>query len=163
HSVALLAPLLFFAGYALTGEQYELARVDALFILLIVAAVLLGVTGAGDLRITHDALHTRYSLLPSAVCLALAFFTKQTTVVFIVGVAAYLFIVQRSRVWMFGVTLALLLLLPLGWMDRVTGGWSTTYLFVIPQSDPIEFSRIGTYLRSDLARHLGPLVLLCVA
>ncbi|MEP7198946.1 MAG: glycosyltransferase family 39 protein [Chloroflexota bacterium] len=153
RATALLAPGLFLAGYSLTGAEYELARVDALFVMFVVVGTLVGIVGS----------MSRRSVAFSALCLALAFFTKQTGLIFGVGMAGYLLSTQRKQAGLFCVVFALAVLLPLGVMDRATGGWSTTYLFAVPANDPIVASRITDFVRSDLLRHLGPLCVLWLA
>ena len=51
-------------------------------------------------------------------------------------------------------------MLPLGAMHVLTGGWSTTYLFVVPQADPVALDRIVSYARHDLPRSMGALGIL---
>ena len=152
-ALALLAPGLFLAGYALTGAQYELARVDALFIAFILAGTLAGISG-GD---------SRRGRIISAICLALALLTKQTALVFGLGMAAYLLATQRRRALDFAIVYLAAVVVPLAVLDRLTASWSTFYLIVVPQGDPIAFARIIDYARHDLLQDLGPLCAILTA
>ena len=152
-TVALLAPGLLIAGYALTGAQYELARVDALFIFLVLAGTLAGIHGADSRR----------RRILAALLLALGFFSKQSALVFGAGMAAYLLITQRRHALDYLVIYLAAVLVPMAIMDRLTGGWSTFYLIVVPQGDPIAPSRILDYARHDLLQDLGPLFALLIA
>ena len=147
RSIALLAPGLFCAGYALTGFEYDLARVDALSIALMLAGTLAGIGGA----------QSRRRRVTAALLLALAFFAKQTALVFGPAMALYLLVSARRQAVDFLVVYSLAVALPLGAMHGLTGGWSTTYLVVVPQADPVSLDRVASYIRHDLARSLGPL------
>ena len=151
-AIALMAPGIFVAGYALTGAQFELARVDALFIALILAGTLGGITSGGS----------RHGRLLAALLLALAFFSKQTAFVFGVGMAAYLFWAHRRPALDFAVAYLAAVIVPMAVLDRLSGGWSTFYLLVVPQGDPVELARIIDYARHDLLQSLGPLCALLV-
>ena len=153
HANALIGPGLFFAGYALTGAQYELARVDSLHLTLAVAGTLIGITRA----------ESRRAVCLAALLLALACFAKQSGIVFALGMAAYLFAVQRQRAVEFSVVCAMATVAPLSVMDRLTNGWSSFYLLQVPGSDPPLASRIISYLQHDLLQALAPLCLLALA
>jgi len=152
-AVALLAPGLFLAGYALTGAQYELARVDALFIALILAGTLAGIS-RGD---------SAGGRIVAALCLALAFFTKQTALVFGLGMAVYLLGTQRHRALDYVIVYLAVVVVPLIALDRLTAGWSSFYLIVVPQNDPLALARIVDYARHDLLQELGPLCAILAA
>ncbi|MBI1802400.1 MAG: glycosyltransferase family 39 protein [Chloroflexi bacterium] len=152
-AVALIGPGLFLAGYALTGAQYELARVDSLMLALVIGGTLLGVMGA----------HSRRAVALSALCLALAFFSKQTGLIFGVGMAGYLFATRRRHTGTFLLLLALMIGIPLIVMDSLTGGWSTRYLLEVPGSDPLAIGRVISYVRHDLLQSLGPLCAITLA
>jgi hypothetical protein len=151
--IALFAPGLFLAGYALTGAQYELARVDSLFVALVLAGTLAGVTNAGSRR----------GRIVAALCLALAFFAKQTAAVFGLSMAAYLVVRQRRRAIDFTVLYLAAIIVPLGALEFLTSGWSTFYLLQVPQGDPLAISRLVSYFRHDLLQNLGPLCALSAA
>src|SRR6185503_15179325 len=73
---------LFLGGYHINGFWYEVARVDPLFITLMLAGFALAIY-AGD---------SNRRLILSAIILALAAFTKQTGFIVSVGLALYFFI-----------------------------------------------------------------------
>ena len=151
-AVALLAPGLFLAGYALTGAQYELARVDALFIAFILAGTLAGIcggTGAGG-SWRHFAWHWPSS--PSRPPWSLGWEWPHICW-------------RRSAVAHLDYAIVYLacVIVPLAVLDRLTAGWSTFYLIVVPQGDPIAFARIVDYARHDLLQDLGPLCAILAA
>jgi len=77
--------------------------------------------------------------------------------------AAYLLMRQRGRAFDFAIVYLAAALVPLFVLDRLTAGWSTFYLLVVPQGDPIALTRIGDYVRHDLLQDLGPLCAILAA
>jgi hypothetical protein len=150
---ALISPGLFFVGYTLTGAQYELARVDPLFITLSVAGTLLGIVGA----------HSRRWVALSALCLALAFFTKQAALMFVAGMAIYLVAINRKRALAFALLSGFFIVIPLILMDRTTNGVSTYYFFNIPAYEPVLAGRLVNFVRVDLLQSFGPMCFCAVA
>ena len=76
-----------FYPYDITGFWYELVRADSLFVALSVAGLAMGSYG----------LKKRCTLIFAAGLMALAFFTKQTAIIFGVGLAFYLTTTLRRR------------------------------------------------------------------
>jgi hypothetical protein len=144
---------LFLGGYRITGFWYDLARVDALFVALSVGGLALGL-GAG--RST-----ARQSL--AALVLALAFFAKQTALLFAAGVGAYLLFTEGRRALAFAGPYAALALAPLLALDATTGGWFFYHVFAMAALDPLEPARLVHYLTVDLFGLMGGLSLCALA
>ncbi len=152
RSMALFAPGLLLAGFGVTGFEYDLARVDALAIALMLAGTLAGIAGA----------RSRRGRIASALLLALAFWAKQNASLFGPAMALYLLWIARREAWDYWLVYVLAIVVPLGGLHALTGGWSTTYLLIVPQADPVALDRIVSYLRHDLPRGMGALLVLFI-
>lgn len=82
HWLAVACAGLFLGGYQINGFWYELARVDSLFVALLIGGLALGIYAG----------RSRFWLTLSAIVLALAFFTKQTGLLVGAGLAVYLWV-----------------------------------------------------------------------
>lgn len=151
--IGLVCAGLFLGGYQINGFSYELARVDALFMLLALAGMTLGVY-AGD---------SNWSLVGAAVGLTAAFFTKQTGLLLGVGLAIYLFLSRRGRAWLFGLVFGLLTVIPVILLNRLTQGWFLYYTFHIAAINPLEAHRIIDFIGVELLGLMGGLSIMAVA
>jgi 4-amino-4-deoxy-L-arabinose transferase-like glycosyltransferase len=127
---------LFLGGYRITGFWYELARVDALFVALSLGGLALGVYGA----------HSPWRLLLSGLVLSLAFLTKQTAIIFGVGLGVYLVFTAGRRAWLFWLVLGLLTILPVIGLNVQAEGWFWYYTVHIAGINPIESGRILNFI-----------------
>jgi len=143
---ALLAAGFFAATYPLSAAFLDVARVDALFLLFIVAAVyLLG----GRVTVGRA--------VGAALCLWLGFLTKQQALLFAVPMVLYVLLAQGLRP-------ALALALPFGVLaaattqlfDRLTDGWYVFYLFTVPGGHEIFWPMLLGFWWMDLLRPLAP-------
>jgi 4-amino-4-deoxy-L-arabinose transferase-like glycosyltransferase len=147
--IGVCAAALFLAGYRTTGGWYELARVDALYVML---------TLAGAALLAHGK-EKRFRLPMAGCILALAFLTKQNGLFFGLIVIVYLFLTARWQTLGFAVPFALVSLLPVLYWDQISGGWFSTYAFKIAYLSPIDFHRVVTTLRADLFGSMAGLTL----
>lgn len=143
---------LFLGGYRITGFWYGLARVDALFIALALAGLALGMY------------HRRSNagLLLAALLLALAFWTKQTGLIFAAGLGLYLLPAAGRRAWLFGLAFGLLALVPFAGLGLATGGWFWYYTIGIAAANPVEAGRVAHYLGRELFGVMAGLSLLAL-
>lgn len=138
--VALACAGLYLGGYRLSGFWYELARVDSLYVTLTLAAWASGVYG----------LKTTRGVWLSAALFALAFFTKQTALIFALGFGAYLVYARSPHVLVFSLSLGSLCLLPWLALNYATNGWFAFYTYTLATATPTEFRRGFNYLIFDL-------------
>jgi hypothetical protein len=122
-TVAMAIPL---AAFAPTGAWLDLVRVDSLWLLLVVAAMTLG----------FHARHSHAGVVAAAVLLVLAFFTKQTAAPFMLALALMLAASNRRTLVTFALTLALVGLPALLWINHATGGWFRFYISEIHKAHP---------------------------
>ncbi len=144
---------LFLGGYRISGFWYELVRVDSLFVALSLVGCALGI----------DAGRSNRRLILAALVLALAFFTKQTSLLFGAGLSFYLLIALGRRAWLFIGIYATSVSLPLIIINALTGGWFIYHTFTIAASDPIEGGRIVNYLRFELFGLMAILSVMAIA
>src|SRR5215213_7314808 len=134
--LGLICAGLFLGGYHINGFWYEIARVDPLFVALMLAGFASAIY-AGD---------SNRRLILSAVILALATFTKQTGFIIAGGVAIYLFVKIGQRAWFFLITFSLLTVIPILLLNWQTDGWFFYHIFYIGSADPIEINRLINFL-----------------
>ncbi len=139
---------LFFAGYRLSGGWYDLARVDSLFIALVLAACAVAIYAHASRR----------GLLTAALLFALAFLTKQHGIFFAAAAAIYLALSVRAGMWWFILAFALLAALPIGWLNAMSDGWFTFYVFTIAYVNPVELSRALNALVVEIGLQMGGLM-----
>jgi 4-amino-4-deoxy-L-arabinose transferase-like glycosyltransferase len=131
---------LFLGGYRISGFWYELVRVDMLFVMLVL----------GSLALSVYAADSNPGLMLSAMGLALATLTKQTGIIFAVGLAIYLLLTIGRRVWLFALIYSLLAGVPILILNITSNGWFFYHTFAIASSNPVEFGRIIHYLGVEL-------------
>lgn len=137
--VAFCAAALFLAGDRLTGGWDELARVDALYVMLMLSGTALLLYGKEN----------RFRLPLAGCILALAFLTKQNGLFFAFVVALYLASTAGRKVWDFVIPFLIVSLLPVLYLDEVSRGWFSTYVFRIAYLSPMDLHRVAGTLRGD--------------
>ncbi|MCB8946192.1 MAG: glycosyltransferase family 39 protein [Ardenticatenaceae bacterium] len=146
--IALNCAALFLAGYRLTGGWYELARVDALFGLLVLAGMATAVY--------HHQTHLGLAL--AGIILALALLTKQNGLLIAIVVGVYLLWQQPRRVWIYVLAFVVAAVPPLLYLEETTAGWFSYYVVDIAYASPVELGRIWPILRREFLGGMGLLV-----
>lgn len=147
--VGLICTALFLAGYRIVGGWYDLARVDPLFVLLVVAGMALAVYGPP----------TGWRAVGAAACLALALLTKQNGLFLGVGVGLYwLWARPRTFPHYLGAFL-LLTVVPLLWVEASSQGWFSYYVVDVAYASPVEMGRVWRTLQQEILGAMGGLVL----
>ncbi|HEY9528041.1 MAG TPA: hypothetical protein VIR02_13190 [Anaerolineales bacterium] len=138
--IAIACAGLFLGGYRINGFWYEIARVDSLFMALMLGGLALAIySGNSNAR-----------LILSAILMALAAFTKQTGFIVAIGLSLYLLTRIRRRAWIFLLIFDALTVLPLFVLNRSTNGWFFYHIFYIGSADPLETSRLINFLTKEL-------------
>ena len=138
--IACCAAGLFLAGYRTTGGWYDLARVDALYVMLTLSGTSLLVYGKEN----------RFKLPFVGFILALAFLTKQNGLFFAFVVTVYLAFTAGWQVLTFAISFTLVSVIPVLYLNQVSQGWFSIYVFKIAYLSPIDFHRVATTLKDDL-------------
>ena len=145
----LVAAGLFAATYQASGAYFDLARVDSLFLVLLLAAVAVARRGqtwrAGGLI---------------GVLLFLSFFSKQTALIAALPLLVYL-VVFRRRVGIAAcLTLGALLVVSTLVLDHASHGWYDYYVFEELPSQGINAHAIESFIPKSLLRPTGWAVVL---
>lgn len=123
---ALLGAGLFAATYPIAASFYDLARVDSLFVVLLLGGIYLA------------RFHTGVAgTVASALLFALAFLTKQSAPIVFGPVALYLLLTDRRRGAIFTVTGAALMAGSAFLYNRASGGWFWHFVFFLPSQHQI--------------------------
>jgi len=140
----------FFAIYPVTAFWFDLIRVDSLALFLIVAAFGLS---------RRDG---PWAPAAAAVCLVLAFFTKQTAAVFVLLAALYYVAASFRKFLCFTVTAALLI----GAVALLAGAEGRQmfiyYVFTVPAHHGVEMGRAKIFFLNDLIAKIPFLLALLV-
>lgn len=131
---------LYLGGFRLTGQWYELVRVDSLFIFLSLGGMALAIYGKG---------RTGW-MLASAVVLALAFWTKQTALLYGIGFALWFVYQYGPRAVWFIVSYTVLIVVPFWLLNTATAGWFRFHTVTLSGSDPVEWERLVRYVLYEL-------------
>ena len=148
----LLCAGLFLGGYRITGFWYELARVDSLFVVLSVAGLAAGSYSSKNRR----------ELILAAGLMALAFLTKQTAIIFGVGLALYLAIIWKRHSLWYAIPFIFLTSIPALILNFGSEGWFFYYVFGIAGINPIELSRLANFVGYELLIVMGGLSIMAV-
>jgi 4-amino-4-deoxy-L-arabinose transferase-like glycosyltransferase len=131
---------LFLGGYRINGFWYDVIRVDALFVALLISGMAVGLYAG----------RSRGRLALAGVLLALSFLTKQTGLMVGAGLGVMLLVAIGRRAWWFIIPLVVLSLVPIFVLNTATQGWFFYHVFTIGSADPIEFGRGVSYVLFDL-------------
>ncbi|MCD4653882.1 hypothetical protein K8T06_08085 [bacterium] len=147
-----IASCLFAATFRLSGAWFDIARVDSLFLFLL----LVGIYAFDSPRVI-----TRSFIAP--VILFLSFFTKQTALAVAVGLSlAVIFTRKRSERFWFPLNFSLLAIGSFAIMNTLTDGWYKFYAFDLPREHSIVNSVILGFWTDDLIQHLAIALSFCV-
>lgn len=149
HGLASTA--IFLAGYELTGRWLHLARVDSLYLLLLVAGVVVLRRDDG----------VRASAVAGLVW-SLAFLTKQTTALFVAPILISVALVAPRRAVALLAGFALPSLLATVLLSATTGGWFVYFAFELPATHDVALLDAAAYLGRH-APALAPAALVATA
>jgi 4-amino-4-deoxy-L-arabinose transferase-like glycosyltransferase len=135
----LLAAGLFAATYRAGGAWLDIARVDSLFLLLLLLTIY-------TLRFSAS---WRSAVL-AGLLLFLSFFTKQTALLVALPLLLYSILAHRRRALPFIATFLVLAAGSTVALDALHQGWYVYYLFVLPQQHPWLPEALFTFWAQDL-------------
>lgn len=142
----LIGVALFVAGYGITGYFYDAARVDALFLFFLLSAIFV-LSGA----------RSSPQFAASALLFALAFLTKQQSLMFVGTAALWLLVKDRKQFAVFAVLIAAFSFGGVILFDRINDGWFSYYVFGIPSAKRVDFSWYSflVILPDEAIKHWG--------
>jgi hypothetical protein len=151
----LIAAGLYAATYRASGAWFDIARVDSLFMFLLLA-------GVYAVRFREGF----WGLLMAGVLMSLAFLTKQTALLVALPLMAYAFLAKpRRSAWAFAGSYVLLLVITTIVLNVATGGWYVYYVFGLPAYHDKLPAMLTAFWTVDLAKPMGiamALAMVCV-
>jgi 4-amino-4-deoxy-L-arabinose transferase-like glycosyltransferase len=139
-----VAACLFAATFRMTGGWFDIARVDSMALVLLLAAVY-----------TFDSRRVLVRAILAPVLLFLAFFTKQSALVAGVGLAAATVIAARGWERLAFATVLGMLVAGSGWvMNALSDGWYQYYVFDVPSRHSLEPNMLVDFWTKDIGAHL---------
>ncbi|MGK3991632.1 glycosyltransferase family 39 protein [Sorangium sp. So ce136] len=141
---ALLAAGVFAAAYHLSAGFYDLARVDSLFVLLLLSALYV-------VRFRRSV----GSGVAAAALFTLALLTKQSASVIFVPVAVYALLTERRRGLAFAAAGAAMMVGSVVVLDRIHDGWFWYFVFWLPRQHPWVPQMWTDFWLDDLMRPLS--------
>jgi hypothetical protein len=150
-----LAVFFFAAAFHLTGAWLDIARVDTLFLALLLAAIA-----------AFESPRPAVRSLVSPALFFLAFFAKQTALMLGAPLAVLAFFLRRGpERFLFGAVLAALVAGSTALFDRATSDWYSYYVFELPGDHGIimQFDvLIGAFWVRDLLEHVAIALCFCM-
>ncbi|MGA1875198.1 MAG: glycosyltransferase family 39 protein [bacterium] len=134
-----VASCLFAATFRICGAWFDIARVDALFLVFLLAA----------LYVIKFKSSLKSSLL-AGVLVALSFLTKQTALIISLPLLLYHILMERRRSILFIGTLALIIGTSTWFLNYIHGGWYNYYIFNLPGQHSIVKSEIFNFWSLDI-------------
>ena len=148
-TLAFTSAALYLAGYRLVGGWYDLARVDPLFVVLVLAGMAMAVYGRYSSR----------GLFLAGILMGLSLLTKQNGLALAAVVGAYLLLTTGRRAWIYAATFTLVTLLPILFLEWRSQGWFSYYAIDIAYASPLSEQRIWQTVSRELAGGMGFLLL----
>jgi hypothetical protein len=155
---ALLALGLFAASYPYVEGWYDLVRADTFFLFLITA----GISVAHRTARTGTGFEGHGRTAAAAAILALAFFTKQTGILFVAAAGVIVLVFNWRRAPTFALVAGAIGLGGTALMQRATGGWFWTYVYEVHQVHDWNIDRFWMALEDILWRYPAMSLLLGV-
>lgn len=153
---ALLALGLFAASYPFVEGWYDLVRADTFFLFLVTA----GISVAHRTARTGTGWEGHGRTAAAAAILALAFFTKQTGILFVAAAGVIVLIANWRRALTFTLVAGVIGLGGTGLMQRATGEWFWTYVYEVHQVHDWNIDRFWMALEHILWRYPAMTVLI---
>lgn len=144
--------LYFLATFEHSGSWFHLARIDNLFVCLLLAVVLL-------LRGSQDA----HRAVAAGVLLSAAFLTKQTAFIALGPLFAALSWLEPRRAWIAGGTAAAISAAALAVLHLTSNGWSSFFLLELPRKHELMLALWHSFWLVDVLPHFAlPLLLAAI-
>jgi 4-amino-4-deoxy-L-arabinose transferase-like glycosyltransferase len=153
RAIGLLCAALFLAGYRIIGGWYELARVDALFVMLALAG--------SALTIYYQKWH--WGVAGAGLLMALCLLTKQQGAFFAIMAGGYLLLVIGRRIWIYAVVVLIAAGLPMALLQLSSHGWFWVYVYEMSFDDPREWQRLLAVIGLELFGSMAALTLIYLA
>ena len=142
---------IYLSSYVFAYRWYDVGRADSMCMALVLWSLLLLRRSWGDVR----------KAIWAGVLMGLAFWTKQTAFIFVVGSGAAALLVAPRQTWFYAATVGVIGFGGLVLGQWMSDGWMWTYIYELHQSHP--FNRERFVRKSWLMMvHAWPFLVMCV-
>jgi len=138
----IIAAGVFAAVFGITAKWFDIGKVDSLFMSFVLISFYL-------IRYYQN----RTSLITAGFFSALAFFTKQSTILIFLPLVCYLIYKYRFKGLYYIITLAFLIIIPVLYFNRISMNWFNYYIFVLPQKHGYNINYIVLFWTNDILKH----------
>jgi len=147
-----IAACLFAATYRISGAWFDIARIDSLFLFLLLAGLY-----------AFDSPRALTRSLVSPMLFFLSFFTKQTALPIALCLAAAALVTRkRSERFMFLLTFSVLMAGSFVIMNTLTNGWYKFFVFELPGQHEILKTFLVDFWTKDILKQLPVAFCLCM-
>jgi len=141
--LGIISASFFAATFRISGAWFDLARVDSLFLFLLLISLFL-------IRFTPNP----KTYIIAGIFASLAFLTKQTTLLILSPVLIYILITNRPQAYFLLGTMLIIIGGSTLILDYIHDGWYTFYIFTLPLKHPLENNLWLDFWTQDLFFHL---------
>ncbi len=133
----------YLACFSLSGGFYDLARVDSLYVSLLLMTLLVFLTAKN-----------KFNFVFAGLLIAIGFFTKQSSIIVFFPIVIYCLTNIRKVAWPMGIVILLGILIPIILINNGSNGWFLYYIFDLPREHGYSVLSAANFWVGDL---LGPL------
>ncbi|MEJ2448546.1 MAG: glycosyltransferase family 39 protein [Anaerolineales bacterium] len=135
---------LYFSCYYISDGYFDLARVDALYVFIVLAAFCIFLNSK-----------TKVDYFFAGMMIAIGFFVKQSAIIVFLPVTIYLLKADWKRTWILLPVVILAILIPVVVLNQITDGWFGYYIFELPSEHGFSLLAAMNFWSGDLMRYLG--------
>jgi len=135
---------LYFSCYYISDGYFDLARVDALYVFIVLAAFCIFLNSK-----------TKVDYFFAGVMIAIGFFVKQSALIVFLPLTVYLLKANWKRTWILLPVVTLAILIPVIVLNQITDGWFGYYTFELPSEHGFSLLAAMNFWLGDLMRYLG--------
>jgi len=133
---------IFFGAFKITGFWYDIARVDSLFIMLVLLSLYILIP-----------FHNNLSIIAAVITLSFAFFTKQGGMFFILSALLFLLLNNYKKCLLFFLIIPVCLGITL-LLDHICNGWYLYWVYKLPKYQPLLHYKLMEFFKTDLLKHI---------
>jgi len=135
---------LYISCYYISDGFFDLARVDALYVFLVLAAFYLFLNS-----------RTKVDYFFAGMVIAIGFFVKQSALIVFLPLTFYLLKANWEKTWILLPVITLAILIPVVVLNQISDGWFGYYAFELPSEHGFSLLAAMNFWLGDLMRYLG--------
>ena len=137
----------YLACFALSNGFYDLARVDSVYVLMVLITFI-AIQEAND----------KLGYLAGGILLAIGFFIKQSFIIVFFPLMIYLFLKRRNQFWLTVTAGIAGSVIPVFLFNRLSDNWFLYYIFELPKEHGYSFISALNFWVGDTFKPLGLLI-----